>query len=102
MMDKTTNHTDCLYKKRYGWHSFSVEDLRDISRPNTRETNEQVWHIFIENDSQRVLFLERVNIILALGNNNKKLLNVNSCDIAIENRLQTWRLRVQIYSPKFF
>lgn len=48
----------------------------------------RVWHIFIENDSQRVLFLERVNIILALGNN-KKLLNVNSCDITIENRLQT-------------
>ena len=62
----------------------------------------RVWHIFIENDSQRVLFLERVNIILALGNNNKKLLNVNSCDITIENRLQTWRLRVQIYSPRFF
>lgn len=62
----------------------------------------RVWHIFIENDSQRVLFLERVNIILALGNNNRKLLNVNSCDITIENRLQTWRLRVQIYSPKFF
>ena len=27
----------------------------------------RVWHIFIENDSQRVLFLERVNNILALG-----------------------------------
>lgn len=50
-MDKTTNHTDCLYKKRYGWHSFSVEDLRDISRPNTRETNESVAHFYRKRQS---------------------------------------------------
>lgn len=100
-MDKTTNHTDCLYKKRYGWHSFSIEDYATYQGQILGKPT-RVWHIFIENDSQRVLFLERVNIILALGNNNKKLLNVNSCDITIENRLQTWRLGVQIYSPKFF